>query len=202
MSNRCSICRPQQAQEINAAITCGEPERTIADHYDISGTVHRHKDCILKAAVEARKVRAVVSAATASDELARQRHRARKMEQAIDSWLTDPDDPESFTLAPRASEIPVVYIETRSDGKPKRKKSMLSKLLASFEQQLGVTVSYADTSGVADARRLFVDLLRAVNSQLELLAKLTAEFQPQRHRRLAYPSGTIRSGDCDARVWL
>jgi hypothetical protein len=130
MSSRCSICRHQQAQEINVAITRGERERTIAAQYELSkAAVHRHKGCVTQAAEEARKVRAVVSAATASDELARQRHRARKMEQAIDDWLTDPDDPESFSLAPRATEIPVVYIETGSDGKPKGKKSIKAEEL-------------------------------------------------------------------------
>jgi hypothetical protein len=110
---RCTVCRSPKVQEINTAVTRGEPERSIAAQYEVSKpAVHRHKKCIENAAKEARKVKAVVSAATANDELARQRHRARKMEEAIDRWLQDPDDPESFSLAPRATEIPVVYIET------------------------------------------------------------------------------------------
>ena len=117
-----------------------------------------------------------MSAATASDDLARQRHRARKMEQAVDEWLSDPDDSEKFSLSPRASEIPVIYFSSTSDGKSVRKKAKPSELLETVEAVLGVTVSYADTSGVADARKLFVDLMRATNSQVELLGKLSGEF--------------------------
>jgi len=50
-------------------------------------------------------------------------------------------------------------------------------LLKRIEEQLGVTVSHSETNGVADARRLFVDLARATNSQIELLAKLTGELR-------------------------
>jgi len=99
-----------------------------------TGTNEVHGDAFL--------FQAVVSAATASEELALQRHRAKKMEQAIDAWLTDPEDPDSFTLAPRANEIPVVYIENGDDGKPKRKKALLSTLPARIEEQSGITVSH------------------------------------------------------------
>lgn len=177
MPLRCSVCRKPDLQEINIAITRGDPERTIAARYGLSKpAVHRHKGCIAAAADEARKVNAAVTLATASDELARHRHRARKLEAAIDEWLTDPDNPERFNLSPRANEIPVVYISQGENGKPQRKKAKLSELLEMVESTLGITVSYADTSGVADARRLFVDLMRTTNAQVELLGRLSGEF--------------------------
>lgn len=76
-------------------------------------------------------------------EFQEQCHRLRKLSDAIDEWLTHPDDPDRYDIGPRAAEIAVVY-EDLSDcsakGVPKRKRATLAQLLARVSEQSGGTI--------------------------------------------------------------
>lgn len=66
-------------------------------------------------------------------ELAVLARRARKLSDACDRWLTDPDNPGAYNLGPRSSEVKVVYEEDGPDGKPVRRTEWLDVLLRQLE---------------------------------------------------------------------
>ena len=67
--------------------------------------------------------------------------RAIKLSDAVDAWLTDPDDPTRYSIDPRAEDINVIYTwrEAGRNGgiTTKRRKEKLSALLKKINQVNG-----------------------------------------------------------------
>jgi hypothetical protein len=93
-------------------------------------------------ALEKRKTRLAHAIDLAAD-FGEQHHRLKKFSDAIDAWLTDPDDPERYDIGPRASEVMVVYddlSDCSAKGAPRRKRARLSHLLAHVAEQSGGSI--------------------------------------------------------------
>lgn len=105
----------------------------------------------------------------------------QKMYEACDEWLTDPDDPSSYTLDSRADEIKVIYDEhytdTNGEDKYKKKTEDLQTLLdkALTEDDVLILVE----TKKADPRKLVLDTANTMSKQLELLAKIAGVVQDQ-----------------------
>lgn len=100
--------------------------------------------------------------------------RCRKLFDACDEWLTDPDDPQKYSLDPRASEISVIY---HPPGEEKQRKSaMLSELIDQLKTNL-----YVDPVAVrfktADPRELILKTAESMKGLLELTAKITGDIK-------------------------
>ena len=103
----------------------------------------------------------------------------QKMYEACDEWLTDPDDPSSYTLDSRADEIKVVYEEHYPDAngedRSRRRTDDLQSLLdkALTEDDVLILVE----TKKADPRKLVLDTANTMSKQLELLAKIAGIVQ-------------------------
>jgi len=105
----------------------------------------------------------------------------QKMYEACDEWLTDPNDPSSYTLDSRADEIKVVYEEAYTDDKGEVKFNRRTKDLQSL---LNSTLDQEDRlimveTKKADPRKLVLDTANTMSKQLELLAKIAGVVQDQ-----------------------
>jgi hypothetical protein len=104
---------------------------------------------------------------------------AKKVREACDVWLSDPDEPEKYCLEPRASEIQVVYLDSADlddKGKPTKKKALLSELINRLERQLDLRVTSRRLTG-ADPRKLILDALDKANDTIDKYAKVTGAYK-------------------------
>lgn len=105
----------------------------------------------------------------------------QKMYEACDEWLTDPDDPSSYTLDSRADEIKVIYEEhypdangkDRSRRKTEDLQTLLDRALTKDDKLIMVETKKADP------RKLVLDTANTMSKQLELLAKIAGVVQDQ-----------------------
>jgi hypothetical protein len=107
--------------------------------------------------------------------------RIRKLLDACDEWLTDPKQPEKYTLDPRAREIQVVYSDLTdldSKGNPRRKRDTLSNLLALLA---GAKVEPRSIHvRQADPRELILKAAAEMKGLMELYGRLKGLFQRDR----------------------
>ena len=105
----------------------------------------------------------------------------QKMYEACDEWLTDPNDPSSYTLDSRAEEIKVIYDEYYTDDKGEERykrrtedlQRLLNKVLSDDDKLIMVETKKADP------RKLVLDTANTMSKQLELLAKIAGVVQEQ-----------------------
>lgn len=179
----CSICQHPQRREIERALANQTSYRNITVQFETSAsTVTRHvKHCIPEALEAARQAQAAQAGLNVEREIARIFAQINKVLDACDEWLTDPDDPEKYTLDARSSELHVIYDDygdVTEKGQPKRKRSLLSDLLAKVEG-LNIEVGLVATKK-ADPRDLIVKTAGEIRGQLELYARLNGLFQKDR----------------------
>jgi len=104
--------------------------------------------------------------------------RMRKLYDACDEYLQDPDNPGKYDLHPRAWEFDVVYREVEPDtGRMITKKASLAWLLEKVDEQGYQPWEVKMKS--ADPRNLIVQTANAIAKQLELLAKLEGKISGQ-----------------------
>ena len=190
----CTICTHPKRSESDKALITGTPFRTIANRTGTSlAALKRHKDSHLgKALAEAqRKIdrniarvveheaeRQATAALDVHAELGNVFDRMKKLLDACDTWLTDPDDSSRYDLNPRAHELQVTYeyLDGYNErGRPiyKRRKQPLSDLLAKIEKEHPKQPSIVMVeSKSADPRDLIVKTANALRPSVELLAKL------------------------------
>ncbi len=147
--SKCTICGHAQREEIDRALVRGESLRVLAKCYGTShAALFRHKRDHIPAEL-ARVVEAgtlaratalageVERLALADDgralavmaELESMLRRVKKLFDACDDWLTDPDDPQRYDLGPRAEELLVHYWAAGEQGRRVRAKAPLAELL-------------------------------------------------------------------------
>ena len=179
--NVCSICKHEKRDEIDRAIARGVSLRHIASQFGVGyKSVERHQKCIAEALIAARKEQIYRTARNVHDELEKTFQFVEKVTNACDKWLQDPDNPEEYTLKPRAGDIDVIYKEqtgTDADGKPayKNKRAALSELLAKVEGG-GYLVQSAETTH-SDPRKLMLEAIGRFHGVIDQLAKLTGAYQ-------------------------
>ncbi len=170
----CAVCTHENRNEIERRIARGDSYRDIAGQFQLSkSSVHRHTQCITEALIQAREDQLVDTARDVNAEIEKVFSRVNKMMAACDKWLTDPENPDEYTLEPRAGEINVVY-ETGTGGKAKEKLSVLLKQIADEGHWGRRLYGEAKTS---DPRKLILDAARELNDACDRLAKLTGAYQ-------------------------
>ena len=110
--------------------------------------------------------------------------RCEKMSDALDLWLTDPDNPERYTMDPRTDELKCICTLQGFDSKGKPISRTATIPLNELMSQLEFT-EYRGLSVIpehlvwknTDPRKLMLDTARALKELLELLAKITGELK-------------------------
>lgn len=122
MPQTCTICRHPEVREINKALVLRRSLRDIAGQYGVNWrAVWRHKNTCLVELLD----RAVGDRTeTFKRDLERKLRSLDKLIHAAEDWLQDPDNPEEFTLDPRASDVSVVYLEQRGEKVVKERGSL------------------------------------------------------------------------------
>lgn len=183
MPRTCKICSHDQKLAIDAQIAAGKSYRSIASQYNFSdGSVTRHvKHCIPEALEAARQQEKTNSGLVVEDEVQKVFRRLNKLIDACDEWLTDPIDPEKYTLEPRDNELQIIYFDPNDidqNGNPKRKRDSLRRLLEKIEGERYEVLKIE--SKHADPRELVVKTAAQIGGQLELYGKLLGLFQKPR----------------------
>lgn len=110
--------------------------------------------------------------------------RCEKMSDALDLWLTDPDNPDRYTMDPRTDELKCICTlqGTNDKGKPISRTATipLDELMSQLEfteyKGLSVIPEHLVWKNT-DPRKLMLDTARALKELLELLAKITGELK-------------------------
>ena len=100
--------------------------------------------------------------------------RARKLYDACDEYLTDPDDPSKYSLDIRASEIRVIYEVPGSNGRPKTRRANLQELIDLVERE--IPINNIEIKG-SDIKKVLLDTAKVLTNQLELLAKIQGQIK-------------------------
>lgn len=184
MPRPCKICTHEQSSEIDKAIAQATSYRNIAKQFGVSEAgVSRHvATCIPLALNSLRQERQQKRAIGIEDEIDRVFRKLNKLLEACDRWLTDPDDPELYTLDCRDNELDVIYLDygdLTGEGNPKRKRAQLSALLAMIRGE-GKAEAVKIYSKQADPRDLIVKTAAEIKGQLELIGRLRGLFQRDR----------------------
>lgn len=121
--------------------------------------------------------RRAVRRTDALEDVGRSLERVKKLMDACDAWLQDPDQPDRYDLGLRASECTVLYEEEDENGAMRRKHALLSTLLGRLGGQIGV-VSAAPRS--PDVRILLLktaqELRQCVTAAVDL-ARALSDYQ-------------------------
>lgn len=193
MGRTCSICSHPSRVEIDKALVAGEPFRIVAGRFGTSvGALSRHRSAHiadllalarksiedhaadLQAQVAEQDAREQVQAVNVLAELQRLSHRANLLLDACHEWLTDPSNPDRYTLEPRAEEVWVIYSETDEEGKSRRRKEHLARLLEKIEGN-GRHVEGWETKH-ADPRKLLLEAVGTLREQLGFYARYVGEI--------------------------
>ena len=156
------------------------PYETIVDNYGLShGSVQRYASQKLRMQAAKAIKKGYYDGANLLSRIEDTIVYVQKMYEACDEWLTDPDDPSSYTLDSRADEIKVVYEEAYTDDKGEVKFNRRTKDLQSL---LNSTLDQEDRlimveTKKADPRKLVLDTANTMSKQLELLAKIAGIVQ-------------------------
>lgn len=169
-TNRSIIETHPRRSEIEKDLLEGMPQRAVANKYGLStACVHRYS-----ASKFAREVNSATSRASAlhADSLAETLTNlysgVSKLYRACDDWLTDPSNPEAYTLEPRASEIDVIYYDANNCKRRGRLQDVLNK---------------ADAQAVAvqriDTRALLLQVVDKAGVTLERIGRMTGAVTEQ-----------------------
>jgi len=101
--------------------------------------------------------------------------RAKKLYDACDEYLTDPEDPSKYTLDPRAGEIRVIY-ETidPATGRRKSARATLQELIDLVQNDIPLNNIEIKTT---DIKKVLLDTAKVLTNQLELLAKIQGQIK-------------------------
>lgn len=175
MPRVCTICTHPSRADIDRALVADDSLRDIARQFGVSrSALERHKAAHLpQSLLEAVHAEELSDAIDVLGELKRCFKRINMLFDATHAWLTDPDDPEQYTLDYRAAEVSVIYTVPGPRGKPVQKRERLSVLLDKLE---GKAVMYTEMRA-ADPRELLLKTANQLSSQLELVSELMTRAQ-------------------------
>lgn len=111
--------------------------------------------------------------------------RVRKLGDACDAYLQDPEDPTKYFLGDREEEVHIVGYREDDEGKRYAVKGRLSDILARLDGE-GITVT-SITSTKADPRMLLVRSSDTLSRQLEAL---TLAWQAAEQHRISFASSS------------
>jgi hypothetical protein len=107
--------------------------------------------------------------------------------------LLDPQDPTRYTLAPRADELSVVYLDwtdCNENGVPSRKRATLQALLEKLKgDPVHATVTMVESKR-ADSRELLLKAIKGFDEKLSLLM-LARNWQVEREAAQRLDTATV-----------
>jgi hypothetical protein len=176
MPQPCSVCTHPQRKEIDLALIRGEQsDRALAKQYQLThyALLRHSKEHLGPDLQHTQLQQRRADQIDCNTELYKCFQRISKLSDACDAWLTDPDDPNVYTLEPRATELNVIY--DKWDGERWiKKRATLSELLAGIEApSLQVRVV---ESKLGDPRKLLLESCGEMSQQVERVGKLFGLF--------------------------
>jgi len=174
MPRKCTVCQNPQREDIDKALVSCESIRDISGRFEISrAALDRHKKSHLPERLQlANQAEGERQAVNVLAELQACLERARRLADACDRWLDDPDVPGQYDIGPRAGDVSVIYTEPGPMGKRIRRKASLARLVELAEGAGDREIVLLKTKH-ADPREL---LLRAIAGQKELLSMFIAAY--------------------------
>jgi hypothetical protein len=177
----CTVCRHKDQAEIAIQLVKKVPFRHIASQYGVStSSLQHHKRVCMPLAVQnTEAAKQYRDSEKLLSFLETQIETQRKLMEACDRYLTDPDNPRQYTLGPRAEDIDVVYWDTVGGDaddddeeeavEPRmiRRKAILSDLL----KKAGVPITQVNWK-TADPRELILKASMTAKGNLEFIAQL------------------------------
>lgn len=112
---------------------------------------------------------------------------AKKLKDACEAYLSDPDDPLKIAIIPQAGEIEVVYNDYKDlddRGKPKRKKSDLARLLTEVQQDRKIGVEKISIKHL-DLRKFALEALATVDMTIDKFARMEGAYTDNKPNPLA-----------------
>lgn len=190
MPRKLEVDQHPKKKQIIKALVKGDSYRNITERYGVSKAAlsrYLNKQLLEKAA-KAKEAQDLKDGDLIVKEIQAIMDRCRKMYDACDEWLTDPNNPKKYYLGPRAEEVEVVYVDEVPDGdstKTVRIKKQLYDMLR--EVHTGVEV-VSLKSKHADPRDLLLKTANTLNNQLELLSKIIGAIQETQVNIIKNPS--------------
>ena len=175
MPRKCTACSHPQIDDINKEIVRLQSYRDIAKRYGLTAaSIYRHRcEHMADALFAAERLR---QGNGIREELERVYQHINRMLEACDTWLRDPDNPEKYSLEPRAEEIRVIYREIDEEGNYGGKRTAwMSELILRLEDEKNYLVMSTETKR-ADPRKLIIDTVNSLKGQLELAAALMGDM--------------------------
>lgn len=183
MSRTCTVCaHPERAAIDRALVVDRDPYRDVAGRYGLTrSAIMRHKaDHLLLDIVAAWQDERRQHGLDLADELRGWMDRLNKLFAACDEWLTDPDDPTRYTLAPHTTEVVIHTEEERGDNKrPLRRKMRLAEAIALVDGASNVGDVVLIEAKTTDPRKLILDTSKTLESHLRLLGEIVGKLQTQ-----------------------
>lgn len=166
--------RRQIQQEMGQGIS----NRRIGEKYHIAeSTVREYRKTRLPQVLAAHeKARDLATAGGIIERVKDVLERMLKAADAADVWLTDPENPNKYTLDPRADEVMVVYYEKTPRGKLIRHKARLQALLNRVSKGLNISVGEVYIKH-ADPRDILLKTSDRIYSGLELVARIQGQVK-------------------------
>ena len=182
----CKVCRHPDSELINSALVGGMPGAKVAARFTglSSAGVHRHA---------VKHVPGLAAGALAKSEDNRGARiveeveivlkRIRKMSDACDEYLQDPENPEKYYLGPRADEVDVVYETweafTSLKGETSAKRTRTIKPLSEWLDELaglgGNSIEVRQR--YADPRRLLLDAAAGLHSYIDVVSRISDQMR-------------------------
>lgn len=183
MGRICRVCSHPERREIDRTLVkVEEPYRDIARQYGLSKDgIMRHKaDHLLPDIVAAWQAERQQNGLDLAQEVRGWMDTITKLLTACGEYLTDPDDPARFTLAPQTTEIIIHTEEERGpDRRPLRRKMKLSEALGKVDGQPGVGAVVLVEHKSADPRKLILDTTKTLESHMRLVAEIAGKIAVQ-----------------------
>ena len=171
MPRVCKICQHSDRAAIEAQMARCLPKLEIARNF--TGLSHNNVENHLKhfrLPIELEAHRRISFDASFRQHFTR----LEKLLAACDKWLIDPDDESRYTVAPRASDLKVIY-EKEINGVLITRTARLSDLLDQINGQGRnvLQVSYSN-----DKYKLFLDTIGKLHDKLDMMAKISGLYLP------------------------
>ncbi len=182
MSRVCTVCAHQERQAIDKGIVAQQGYRRIASQYGLVETsVRRHAaDHLLPEIVAAWQAERQANGLELAEEVRGWMDTITKLLAACGEYLTDPDDPARFTLAPQTTELIIHVEEERGpDRRPLRRKMKLSEALALVDGQEGIGAIRLVEHKSADPRKLILDTTKTLEGHMRLVAEIAGKIAVQ-----------------------
>ena len=173
--SRCTVCSHDQIEQINQLIAENRQSyRATACQFKLNRmSISRHvTNCLNLSAAKIKTLSREQQKEEFHDMLRGSFIRIEKQLAALDLWLSDPEFPDTYSVAPRADEITVIYLDHKDlvMGEPVRKTALLDDILEEMSKSGRETVKVR--SATIDNRKLLLESLAQFTKQMALYAKV------------------------------